>query len=228
MTKRRLLLSLLLLLFLAAPGLSAAEDEAAPEDPKGRFWEARKILLKGDPKSAAELFRTVAAKHPTSEVADDCYYWMGRCHLRLKDHEAEAAVAFLHLVKEYPESPFIDDAARELGRLGYRGAVPVLAKRLEGDGKAAEMAARALVELGEESGIRWITEHLGKDAAAAAQPREEKAAESPKASTGDELRKLKEELRRLKKEVEESVALLKKLLAARAAEKAASATGGEK
>ena len=85
--KRTLLLTLALLLVLTGPAL--AQEEEAP-DPTKRFWEARKIMLKGDPLSAAELFRVLASEHSGSGIADDSIYWMGRCYLRVDDREVHA------------------------------------------------------------------------------------------------------------------------------------------
>jgi TolA-binding protein len=167
-------------------GLVLAAPAAGQDDPKTRFWEARRVLLKGDAASAAELFRTVLVADPKSEVADDCLYWMGRCYLRLKDREPDAAVALNRLVRDFPESPFIADAARELAAMGDRSLVPLLRKR---------GAAKALAEFGEEP----------KSAAAP-------AADKPEAGLAAEVRLLEEEVKRLRREVDEALALVKKLL----------------
>lgn len=184
-----------------------AKDAAGAKDPDSRFWQARRVMLTGDAASAAELFRTVAAAEPAGEKADDCLYWMGRCYLRIPDREPDAVVAFLRVIREHPESPFVDDAARELGRLGDRTVVPELVGRLEGEGASAELAAQALAELGDERGIDWLAEKLGEKVEPPAAP-----AREPAADTGDEIRRLKEEIRKLRAELEESLKLLEKLL----------------
>ena len=143
---------LLFLVFLAPAG--AQESEEGPPDPKKRFWEARQVMLKGDAKSAAELFRVLVKDHPESEFTDDSLYWMGRCCLRVKDKEPDAVVAFLRVIREHAQSPFLDDAARELMRLGDRTAVPELRKRLAKGGDGAELTAKALAEFDDEAGIR--------------------------------------------------------------------------
>jgi hypothetical protein len=204
---RRALLILLLAGVLAGAA-RAGDDEA--KDPKARFWQARRTMLKGDPRSAAELFRVVATTHPDHAVADDCVYWMGRCYLRVKDHEPRAVEAFKRLITDHPESPFVDDAARELARMKDTSLVPLLKKRVTGKGAAAEAAARALVEFNEQAGLDWL---------------EENKAEKPTKALSDEIEELRAEVRRLKKEVEESLALLGKLLEKRAAKKSGQGDG---
>ena len=216
---KKLTLVLLLLLSLCLPAL-AQESEEKPPDPKARFWQARQVMLKGDAKSAAELFRILAKDHPGAEIVDDSLYWMGRCSLRVKDREPAAVVAFTRLIREHPASPFVDDEARELMRLGDLTVVPELKKRLVAKGANAEITARALAEFDEEAGIRFLMEQEG------ATPPDRDPRPEPvvrPASAQDELKSLRDEIRRLRKEVEESLALLAKLLEKKAREK----TSGE-
>ena len=112
------------------------------------------------------------------------------------------------LVGEYPESPFLDEAARELARLGDRSVVPVLRARLREGGPGAEVTARALAEFGEEEGLTWLEEQTGERPEPASRPAEK----------GDELAELREQVRRLRKQVDEALELLKKLLAKRTEE----------
>ena len=201
---------------LLSSGLATAQEAGdKPPDPQARFWEARRVMLeRDDPASAAELFRTIVSEHPKSDRADDALYWMGRCYLRVKDREPDAVVAFNRLLREHPESPFLDDAARELFRLGDKTAIPALLKRLEGGSslKAAEMAARALAELGRAEGGRYL--ELREIAPRPAPPTTE-----VDKSVRAEVRALEAEVRRLRKEVEDAIRLLEKLLVER--EKAA-------
>ncbi len=209
-------LTLAVLLCLLSPAL-AAEGEEKPPDPRARFWEARQVMLKGDARSAAELFRILARDHPKSEIVDDSLYWMGRCNLRVKDREPAAVVALTRLIREHPASPFVDDAARELMRLGDKTVVPELKKRLAAGGANAEITARALAEFDEEAGIRFLMEKEETTPPAKAPPAEEVV---KPASEQEELKRLRDEIRRLRKEVEESLALLTKLLEEKARAKA--------
>ncbi|MHC4473116.1 MAG: tetratricopeptide repeat protein, partial [Planctomycetota bacterium] len=205
MTTRHAVPALLLLLLLSAvawgqekaPQAEPKAEKPKAENPKARFYEARRVMLAGDPKSAAELFKTVEAEDRKSKVADDCLYWMGRCYLRVPDKEPDAVVAFLRLIREHSSSPFVDDAARELAVLGDRTILPELEKRVAAGGAAGELARRALEEFGVQQ----------KPASKAP---EEKSA---KKSDEDEIRRLREQIERLKKEVEEALAMVKKLLA---------------
>ncbi len=191
---RRVAVGLLAAVLAAHAGAGEGRPAPGKEDPETRFKKARLVMLGGDPASAAELFRAVLGADPASRVADDCLYWRGRCLLRVKDREPDAVVAFLRLVREYPESPFVDDAARELALLGDRTAVPLLQRRARGKGKASELAVRALAEFGVEK---------------AAPAADKKRA----ASSRDELAELRDEVRRLRREVEKALEMVRKLVA---------------
>ena len=223
----RAMLVFLLFLFAATAAAQEKKEPAAdgkkPEatkpdtkpDPTARFWEARRVMLAGKPKDAAELFRTIVAEAPAAEVADDCLYWAGRCWLRIDDREPDAVVAFKRLVTSMPMSPFVDDAARELARLGDRTLVPELAKRLDGKGPAVELAARALAELGDSRGVAWLAEKRGekkKEPAAAAAPERKETREAPKKSKDREIEELRAEVKRLRRELDETVKLVEQLL----------------
>jgi TolA-binding protein len=181
-------------------------------------------MLKGDAKSAAELFRVLAKDHPRSAVCDDSLYWMGRCHLRVEDREPDAVVAFTRLIREHPASPFVDDAARELMRLDDRTVVPELKKRLAAGGANAEITAKALAEFDEQAGIRFLSERDGE----AREPADPKPQPAAAKTEQDELAALKAEIQRLKQQVEESLALLEKLLKEKARENASGESESEK
>ena len=201
---------LVLLAVLLLPGVSAAQDKAKKESPKDRFYQARRVMLDGDAKTAAELFKTLEASERGTTIAGDCLYWMGRCYLRFPDKEPDAVVALLRLVKEHPSSPFLDDAARELAALGDKAAIPILEKRVEAGGADALLAGKALVEFK----VKAPETVAGKVAR----------------SQANEIAELKAEIARLKKEVEEALALVKKLLAEKEKDPAKKkpAEGGEK
>jgi hypothetical protein len=132
----------------------------------------------------------------------------------MKDREPDAVVAFLRLIREHSTSPFVDDSARELARLGDRTIVPELKARLEVRGPAARLAAQALAELGEKSGIEWLEKQDGAPQAERPEPAKEPAKEPAGEEPGleEQVRRLKEEVRRLRAELDESLALLRKLL----------------
>ena len=198
-------ITIIVLALLTGPLWAQDSKPADPPTPEQRFWEARRVMLGGDPASAAELFREVA-KASDSKVADASLYWMGRCYLRIQDREPAAVVAFLRLLREHPESPFLDDAARELGRTGDRTAVPLLKKRLaKQEGKSRERTARALTELGDVDALDVIAK---------------KGRKAERSKKKDEIEDLKAEIARLRKEVEEAVDLVKRLVAAKAKAKA--------
>jgi hypothetical protein len=142
-------------------------------------------------------------------------------------------VAFKRIVETLPRSPFVDDAARELMRLGDRTMVEVLTPRLQIQGVEAELAARALAELDDPKGVEWL-EKRKPAPPGAERARDAKGAEAAKEperngpeSKPSELDELKAEIRRLRRELDESVKLLEALLAERAAEEK-SKSGPEK
>ena len=217
-------LTLVLLLAFLSPVLARDADENPP-DPTARFWEARQVMLTGDAKSAAELFRILARDFPGSETADDSLYWMGRCHLRVADREPDAVVAFTRLIREHPASPFVDDAARELMRLDDKTVVPELKKRLAAAGPNAELTAKALAEFDEAAGIEFLRKKTGEaESSAAARPEPVAVAKTEQA----ELAELKAEIERLRRQVEESMVLLEKLLEEKAREKTSGESESEK
>ncbi len=195
---------LVLLFALAAAPALAAEDG----DPVVRFWEARRVLLSGDAASAGELFRAVFVASPQADIADDCLFWFGECCLRQKDREPEAVVALNRLIREYPDSRYVDEAARTLAFFRDRTSVPLLLARLAAGGPAAEDAARGLAEFGEEKGIEWLAAH--------GQPGAGPPPEEPSARLAAEVAALREQVRRLTAEVAEALEILKTLLAGKA------------
>jgi len=211
----------------------AAKEAAATEgDPTARFWEARRVMLAGRPKDAAELFRTILKAHPDADVADDCLYWAGRCWLRVDDREPDAVVAFKRLIETMPASPFVDDAARELRRLDDTTLVPLLAKRLAGPAAEAELAARALAELDDARGVEWLARERGEEKppepAAKDGAKKDAKPEDTEEASADEIEELRAEVKRLRKELDESLALLEKLLAEKGAEAAPAPEDGKK
>ncbi len=106
----------------------------------------------------------------------------------------------------------------------FRGSFARTRKRLDLGGKKALFAARALQEFDDEVGVRWLEEH--EEGAGSVHKPEPSADKAPEAIE-DELAALRDEIRRLKKEVEESLALLKKLLEKKALENAPAKSGPE-
>lgn len=187
----------------AAALLPASADAGNGTAPAGktaktgrRFWEARRVMLSGDPATAAELFRTFAKESPESPRAPDALYWQGRCDMRQSDREPDAVVAFLRVIRDYGKSPFVADAARELAILGDRSAVPLLTHRARGTGTAAEEAARALAAI--------------RDHAPAA-----------RSTKDDEIAALQAQVVELRRELDGEIQIVKTLLAERKREKGA-------
>jgi TolA-binding protein len=208
------LMPTLILLFLPAVVVAQDPDDTKKADPETRFWEARRVMLAGDAASAAELFREVEKAGRGTEVADDALYWLGRCSLRLADHEPEAVAAFLRLIREHPGSPFLDDAARELFRLKDRTAVPVLTERLATqEGEAKKLTAAALAELGEPEALEVLAEDMKRRTGGkAAETEKSEKPDVPVTEASRELEELRREVARLRHELDELIDLVRRLV----------------
>ena len=59
--------------------------------------------------AALQRLSGILTRFPESSIADKTYLHVGKCHLHLKDIE-KAANAFRHLLKNYPNSEYYDEA----------------------------------------------------------------------------------------------------------------------
>jgi len=156
--RRRVLAALVAL--LAAAGLARAGDE---DDPDAIAWyvDARRLVYDEDLPAAIELFGRVVAAHPSSDVADDALYMIGWCWERRADGEPRAVEAWLRLARRYGASPWLDEAAAGLARLGAADKIRLLLReRLAAEGAVAHRAADALAALGDGSVLPGLRDRL--------------------------------------------------------------------
>ncbi|MEN8181991.1 MAG: tol-pal system protein YbgF [Myxococcota bacterium] len=98
--------------FLQTYASSAYADDAA-------FWMADCYFREGDYRAAILRFDDVASGYPTGNKAADALYRQGEALMRLGPGYANAARrAFERVIEEYPDSPRVPEARRQLEALG--------------------------------------------------------------------------------------------------------------
>jgi tol-pal system protein YbgF len=98
--------------FLQTYPASDHADDAA-------YWMADCHYREGDYKAAVLRFADVVQRYPAADKAPDALYRQGEALLRLGPKYGSAAeTAFERLIKEYPDSPRVAEARRQLELLG--------------------------------------------------------------------------------------------------------------
>jgi tol-pal system protein YbgF len=98
--------------FLQTYPASDHADDAA-------YWMADCHYREGDYKAAVLRFADVVQKYPAGDKAPDALYRQGEALLRLGPKYGSAAqTAFQNLIQEYPDSPRVAEAKRQLELLG--------------------------------------------------------------------------------------------------------------
>jgi len=165
-----LLLPAALAVFLLLPeSLAWAEEDAKTLT---QYADARRLVYEDDLPAAIELFGRVVREHPGSGVADDALYMIGWCWERRPDGEPRAIEAWVRFARRYGTSPWLDEAADGLNRLGAVESVRALLKEraAAGDSPLARRAADALAALGDASVLPSLRTRLAagdRDAARA-------------------------------------------------------------
>jgi tol-pal system protein YbgF len=87
------------------------------------YWMADCHYREGDYKAAVLRFADVVQRYPAGDKAPDALYRQGEALLRLGPKYGSAAeTAFERLIKDYPDSPRVAEARRQLELLGPTGA----------------------------------------------------------------------------------------------------------
>lgn len=101
--------------FLQTYPASDHADDAA-------YWMADCHYREGDYKAAVLRFADVVQRYPSGDKAPDALYRQGEALLRLGPKYGSAAeTAFKRLIDEYPDSPRVAEARRQLELLGPGG-----------------------------------------------------------------------------------------------------------
>jgi len=81
------------------------------------FDRGYEYYLAYQPGLAADTFNLFLSEFPQSSAGDAALFWLGKSLIRVKSPD-EARRVFVRLKKEFPESPLVPYAERELGDLG--------------------------------------------------------------------------------------------------------------
>ncbi|MBM3265936.1 MAG: outer membrane protein assembly factor BamD [candidate division Zixibacteria bacterium] len=77
------------------------------------YEHAMKRMEKKDWVRANEAFRMLTLNHSGSDLVDDALYYLGETHQKMNEH-AVAVVTFKRLLRDFPQSPFADEAQYQL------------------------------------------------------------------------------------------------------------------
>lgn len=94
------------------------------------FDKGYEYYLSYQPDKAAEAFNIFLKAYPESAAKDAAMFWLGKCLLRMKSYE-EAEKTFSEIKRQFPESPFVPFAEKELETV----------KRMNSVGKADEASS---------------------------------------------------------------------------------------
>lgn len=121
----------------AAPGATAAPAAAAAaqmETAKPEEYEAYQIAyakLKGqDFNGAIKAFNSFLATYPSSPLAPNSYYWLGKAYLLVQPQDLNKAQVAFTKVGEYQQSNKVPDALYELGKVYFLKGDKARAKTL--------------------------------------------------------------------------------------------------
>lgn len=109
------------LLCLVACG---ASQQTTPQTAESEYQKGLKELKKHHCLKAAEVFQRVVTSWPGSDIVDDAQYHLGEAHLCAKEY-TEAIFEYERLIREYRNSPYVDDAALKIGICYYKESLPV-------------------------------------------------------------------------------------------------------
>lgn len=93
----------------------SAADAASKESQL--FDKGYKYVLAHQPAKAVETFNSFLKEFPKSSSKDAAMYWLGKSLVQLKSYD-EAKKVFADIAKQFPESPFVPHAEKEMEALG--------------------------------------------------------------------------------------------------------------
>lgn len=144
---------LLFLLFEFSLFTSVWPGEDNPD--KKLYNSAQKQILAKKWTEAVDKFQALVDGFPGSSYRDDSQFWIGYC-LEKMDQSQEAFMSYEKLTREYPNSPWVDDAkmhqialAEKLVRADHSSYLSFLAEKLSEPEPIRQQAAIALGKLGD-------------------------------------------------------------------------------
>ena len=82
--------------------------ETPPEE-LGQYDAALASFKKGNYEEAMGDFRLFLERYPKSDRADNAHFWIGECHMALKQYE-QAILAYQEVIKKYPKGNKVPNA----------------------------------------------------------------------------------------------------------------------
>ncbi len=113
MLKRTVILAQIVFLMMA--GTAFAGYNTA----RRLFKKGERYLEQNDAERAFLIFREIARDHPSSDYADDAHFLIAHYYLQSKNY-FQAESELLILIKNYPDSPYVDDAKAYFSRMRSR------------------------------------------------------------------------------------------------------------
>jgi len=96
--------------------LFSAMEASALDKESQLFDKGYKYVLSNQPQKAVETFNSFLKEFPKSSSRDAAMYWLGRSLVQVKSYK-EAKRVFSEIAKQFPESPFVPHAEKELQAL---------------------------------------------------------------------------------------------------------------
>lgn len=98
----------------AAPAAAPAPSNSADEE--SIYLKSFDQLRASKYDSAISGFRSMLAKYPQGNYADNAWYWMGECY-HVKGDDNDALKAYQSLLQQFPASPKVPDALLKTGAI---------------------------------------------------------------------------------------------------------------
>lgn len=89
------------------PVKEPAKEQAQPE--QEGYERALAAFKEGKYEQAVTLFNAFLTKHPNSDLSDNAQFWIGECHMSLKQYE-QAILAYQEVIKKHPKGNKVPNA----------------------------------------------------------------------------------------------------------------------
>jgi tol-pal system protein YbgF len=89
--------------------VSVAVPKGLPPKEVERYDSALASFKRGNYEEAMGAFRAFLKSYPKSDRADNAHFWIGECHMALKQYE-QAILAYQEVIKRYPNGNKVPNA----------------------------------------------------------------------------------------------------------------------
>lgn len=90
------------------PPKEAAKEQQPPSEQEG-YERALATFREGKYEQSIGLFNAFLSKYPQSDLADNAQFWVGECHMSLKQYE-QAILAYQQVIKKHPKGNKVPNA----------------------------------------------------------------------------------------------------------------------